>query len=103
MSHSSPSALGGELSGDRAATGDGWQRPLWLLPVPRKLKTSHGHPQLQGRLQLQPGRERIESGWWDEQDLARDYYIATSRSGSRYWIYRELTGERGWYLQGVFE
>jgi len=76
---------------------------LWLLPVPRKLQTRQGQPQLQGRLQLQSGCERIESGWWDGQDLARDYYIATNPAGSSYWIYRELTGERDWYLQGVFE
>jgi len=79
------------------------QRPLWLLSVPRPLKTRNGRPQLQGDLRLQAGRERIESGWWDGQDVARDYYIATNPAGSSYWVYRELTGERGWYLQGVFE
>jgi protein ImuB len=96
-------ALWRKPPGDSAASSEDRQRPLWLLSVPRKLKTHQGHPQLQGRLQLHPDRERIESGWWDEHDVARDYYIATSRSGSCYWIYRELTGERGWYLQGVFE
>jgi len=81
----------------------GRQRPLWLLPVPRQLKTRSGRPQLQGELKLQPGCERIESGWWDEQDVARDYFVATNSFGSCYWIYRELSGERHWYLQGVFE
>jgi protein ImuB len=79
------------------------QRPLWLLPVPRRLKTDNGWPCLQGRLKLCHSRERIESGWWDEQDVARDYFIAQSPSGSQYWIYRELDGERRWFLQGVFE
>jgi protein ImuB len=79
------------------------QRPLWLLPVPRLLITRDGRPQLQGKLRLESSRERIESGWWDERDVARDYFIATNPAGSRYWIYRELTGERGWYLQGLFE
>lgn len=78
-------------------------RPLWLLPVPRRLKTRAGCPQLQGDLRLKSGRERIESGWWDERDVARDYFIATNPAGSSYWIYRELTGDRGWYLQGLFE
>jgi protein ImuB len=81
----------------------GQRRPLWLLPVPRRLKTENGWPCLQGRLQLQHSRERIESGWWDEQDIARDYFIAESPSGSRYWIYRELDGERRWFLHGLFE
>lgn len=82
---------------------NGQQRPLWLLPVPRRLKTDGGWPCLQGRLELQHSRERIESGWWDGQAVARDYFIAESPSGSRYWIYRELDGERRWFLQGMFE
>lgn len=82
---------------------NGQQRPLWLLPVPRQLKTDHGWPCLQGRLKLQHSRERIQSGWWDGQDIARDYFIAESLSGSRYWIYRELDGQRRWFLQGLFE
>jgi protein ImuB len=81
----------------------GRQRPLWLLAVPRQLKTRSARPQLQGALKLQPGCERVESGWWDEQDVARDYFVATNPSGSCYWIYRELSGERRWYLHGVFE
>lgn len=101
--HSSPSTLGHTALDGSTANSNNPQRPLWLLPVPRKLQTRQGHPQLQGPLQLQSGCERIESGWWDEQDLARDYYIATNPAGSSYWIYRELTGERDWYLQGVFE
>ncbi|UCE77593.1 MAG: DNA polymerase Y family protein [Gammaproteobacteria bacterium] len=87
--------------GEQAVNGQ--QRPLWLLPVPRQLKTDHGWPCLQGRLKLQHSRERIESGWWDGQDIARDYFIAESASGSRYWIYRELDGQRRWFLQGLFE
>jgi protein ImuB len=82
---------------------DDRQRPLWLLPVPRQLHTDNNWPCLQGRLELQPSRERIESGWWDDRDIARDYFIARSTSGACYWIYRELTGERRWFLQGVFE
>ncbi len=96
-------ALENSTPGDSATNGDCSQRPLWLLPVPRRLKTYRGHPYLQGRLQLQSGCERIESGWWDERDLARDYYIAVNPAGSRYWIYREPGSEHGWYLQGVFE
>jgi protein ImuB len=82
---------------------NGRQRPLWLLPVPRQLETRSGLPQFQGELKLRPGRERIESGWWDEQDVARDYFVAINPAGARYWIYRELDGERRWYLHGIFE
>ncbi len=79
-------------------------RPLWLLPVPRSLSVRRGRPCFQGEpLHLEPGRERIESGWWDGNDIARDYFIATDAEGARFWIYRELSGERGWFLHGIFE
>ena len=78
-------------------------RPLWLLTAPRQLETRGGCPHWHGRLKLQASRERIESGWWDGRDMARDYFIATNPSGSCYWVYRELTGEQRWYLQGIFD
>lgn len=79
-------------------------RPLWLLPVPRGLSVRDGRPCFQGGpLHLEPGRERIESGWWDGNDIARDYFIATGADGARFWVYRELSGERGWFLHGIFE
>jgi len=81
----------------------GARRPLWLLPVPRRLRERDGRPWLDGRLQLQPDRERIEAGWWDGGDVRRDYFIAVDGRGSRYWVYRELEGERAWFLHGVFE
>lgn len=89
--------------GNSEKSSSGQERPLWLLSVPRPLRAIDGRPQLQGELKLRPDIERIESGWWDGQDVARDYFIATTVAGSVYWVYRELGGDRGWYLQGVFE
>ncbi|MEY3713500.1 MAG: hypothetical protein RL321_1120 [Pseudomonadota bacterium] len=72
------------------------RRPLWLLQQPRDL------PCALSKLQLLEGPERIETGWWDGADVARDYYIALSRDGSRLWIYRERIAPHGWYWHGVF-
>lgn len=82
---------------------NGQQRPLWFLPVPRQLRTENGWPCLQGRLELQQSCERIESGWWDGHEIARDYFIARNACGSEYWIFREISEARRWFLQGVFE
>lgn len=80
-----------------------WQeRPLWLLPTPCPLRVQNGQPWLDGVLELGAERERIESGWWDEQPVARDYFMAHTASGQRLWVYRELYGERGWFLHGCF-
>ncbi|MEE8287024.1 MAG: hypothetical protein V3R72_10050, partial [Gammaproteobacteria bacterium] len=66
------------------------------------LRTVAGDPWLEGRLHLARGPERIESGWWDGHDIARDYFQALHASGTCYWIYRELREQRAWYLHGVF-
>lgn len=72
------------------------RRPLWLLQQPRVLPCSLS------QLQLLEGPERIETGWWDGADVARDYYIARHRDGSRLWIYRERFAPHAWYWHGVF-
>jgi protein ImuB len=71
-------------------------RPLWLLRVPRQLASGPRE------LDLVEGPERIESGWWDDGDVARDYYVALDRDGARLWVFRERCAPHGWYLHGVF-
>lgn len=78
------------------------ERPLWLLQHPQALETRDGQPLRHGPLILQQGPERIESGWWDDADAARDYYMAANAAGERLWIFRERRGERAWYLHGFF-
>ena len=77
-------------------------RPLWLLTKPKALPLRQGRPWRRGLLSLQSDPERIESGWWDERDIRRDYYIATDTDGSRLWIFRDLSGNNAWYLHGYF-
>ncbi len=83
-------------------------RPVWLLPEPLPLQERHGQPLYEGRpLQLLAGPERIESGWWDEGLVTRDYYIAGRPDGSLLWIFCERLplppGQgQGWCLQGRF-
>ncbi|MFQ5994416.1 MAG: DNA polymerase Y family protein [Acidiferrobacterales bacterium] len=77
-------------------------RPLWLLVEPFPLRTIRGSPWLQGKLRLKAGPERIESGWWDGQDVAREYFVAQNSKGSRFWIFCERRQERRWFLHGIF-
>lgn len=76
-------------------------RPLWLLEVPQPLAIRQGQPHLEGPLTLQQGPERIESGWWDNEDVRREYHIAVTSQGARLWVFYDLD-ERRWYWQGVF-
>jgi protein ImuB len=77
-------------------------RPLWLLAKPLPLQVRNRRPWWDGELDLGVERERIETGWWDGHEVARDYFVATTTRGERLWIYRDLNGRRGWFLHGLF-
>lgn len=75
-------------------------RPLWLLPEPRLLEGGDG-PWLDGPLALLSEPERIESGWWDGADAARDYFVARNSQGELLWVFRERRRQQ-WFLHGIF-
>lgn len=77
------------------------ERPLWLLNHPRKLLDCDDQPLLDGPLTPISGPERIEGGWWDGQDVTRDYFVVRDAQGRKLWIFRRRqAGE--WFLQGIF-
>jgi len=77
-------------------------RPTWLLHRPVKLVEEQGSPSCQGPLEMIAGPERIESGWWDGDEVCRDYYVAANARGETFWIFREHRGAQSWFLHGVF-
>jgi len=88
---------------EQGAGGRQVRRPLWLLERPLRLAVRDSQPWFEGPLALVPGRERIQSSWWEEESLARDYFTAITARGGRLWVFRELGGARRWYLHGIFE
>lgn len=80
----------------------GLKRPLWMLPEPAPLSDEEGYPLHLGRLTLVDGPERLETGWWDENGIARDYYTAVNSRGMRLWVFRNRSAETNWYLHGFF-
>ena len=90
-----PEAASGRASVRGGAGAGPWPaRPLWLLRAPREAPPA---------LELASGPERIESGWWDEADVRRDYFIARDARGVHYWVYR-TRGEPGGrlWIHGLF-
>jgi len=77
------------------------ERPFWLLDAPRPIPEVGAVPNYEGPLTLLAGPERIESGWWDDDDIARDYFVARTPAESLVWVYRERRSG-GWYLHGLF-
>jgi protein ImuB len=90
-------ARAGEKTIDRSI-GDSMPRPVWLLDEPLPLASG---------LVLEQGPERIESGWWDGKDVARDYYIARQAPDARrshrakLWVFQERQS-KCWFLHGMF-
>jgi len=71
-------------------------RPLWLLPEPRALAAGLA----EAALDLESGPERIEGGWWDGQDIGRDYFVGRNERGEALWLFRDRRGQ--WFVHGVF-
>lgn len=69
-------------------------RPLWLLAKPVSFAAEPASLDLSGP-------ERIESGWWDERDVGRDYYTAKNAQGQRLWVFRDRR-THDWFLHGFF-
>lgn len=71
------------------------KRPVWLLNEPLKC--------LGQGFKLISDAERLEAGWWEDQDLRREYYQGVDASGRRCWLYRDLqAAHTQWYLHGLF-
>lgn len=96
----------GLLTGVRRTNSLVLQRPLWMLQKPEQLVTEQEMPCYQGRLELVEGPERLETGWWDDDGIARDYFIARNPRGVYLWVFRDrcqVGGRRNsWYLHGMF-
>jgi protein ImuB len=97
-----PPVAGAPRGAARSAAVAAARRPLWILPAPQPLTVQDGWPQRHGPLRLTSEPERIETGWWDGGEIARDYYVAIDRHGVRLWVFRERAAPHGWFLHGVF-
>jgi len=87
---------------DNNACAAASRRPLWILLAPQPLTAQDGLPRRRGPLRLTSEPERIETGWWDGEEIARDYYSAVDTHGVRLWIFRERAAPHNWFLHGVF-
>lgn len=81
-----------------AEYSDHWpRRPLWLLEQPRAVS-----PALYQRLSIESNAERIETGWWEEEDVRRDYFLVCDQRGTRYWAYKTREDNNTLFIHGVF-
>jgi protein ImuB len=84
--------------GHRAPQSRRHRRPEWLYREPQPLS---GNRLRNHHLKIIRGPERIETGWWDNGGISRDYYVAKESTGRFLWIYRDRRN-KSWWIQGVF-
>ena len=80
-------------------------RPVWLLEQPVRLLMKQHRPFYGTPLRLVSTGERVEAGWFDGGNTARDYFVAEAADKTHYWIFRErpsVSSEDVWYLHGLF-
>jgi protein ImuB len=87
--------------GSAAANPPSNPRPLWLLTEPKPLRTNPDGTSPES-LSILAGPERIESGWWDGNDVTRDYFVARGAGGAWLWIFRERSHGGQWFVHGLF-
>lgn len=66
-------------------------RPIWLIDPPRPLSTTP---------KALAAAERLEGGWWDGDDVQRDYFHADLHGG-RFWVFQDRASH-AWFLQGIW-
>jgi protein ImuB len=70
-------------------------RPLWLLSVPKALRSERGH-------RVVSGPEAIEAGWWDGSPVLREYFHVKSARGALVWAFRNGHKPRERFVHGLF-
>ncbi|PKH56181.1 hypothetical protein CXF83_11670 [Shewanella sp. Choline-02u-19] len=66
-------------------------RPSWLLTTPEMISIE--------MIELLKGPERLQTHWWQEPAICRDYYIASHQLGGLCWVFKD---SRGFFLHGWF-
>lgn len=72
----------------------------WRLPGLRPSLLLDPPSPLEDKVSLLHGPERIQTGWWDNHAMTRDYFIARTEQGQWLWVFR--TPEPRWYIHGLF-
>ena len=100
-----------EGRGKRSVGTGFFVRPLRLKPRPVPIEVMAVYPDgpplrfrwkdIDCQVAEWQGPERIETGWWRNELIRRDYYRVDTTSGHRFWLYRDRR-DGTWSLQGEY-
>ncbi len=87
-------------------------RPLRMFAAPQPIEVSVAGPEgapLHFRWDRRDlrvirswGPERIETGWWRDEPIRRDYFRVEVQTGHRFWLFRCLH-RLTWFIHGAFD
>ncbi len=90
-----------------------WQaRPLRLFAPPQRIEATTAGPEgapmhfrwerREHRVIRSWGPERIETGWWRDQSICRDYFRVETQTGHHLWLFR-CFDQAAWFIHGAFD
>jgi protein ImuB len=87
-------------------------RPLRLFTPPEPIEATAAGPEgapmhfrwerREHRVIKSWGPERIETGWWRERSVCRDYFRVVTQTGQHFWIFR-CFDQAAWFIHGAFD
>lgn len=87
-------------------------RPLRLFKPPQRIVATAAGPEgapmhfrwdrRDHRVVKSWGPERIETGWWREHSVCRDYFRVVTQTGQHFWLFR-CFDQAAWFIHGAFD
>lgn len=87
-------------------------RPLRLFTPPQRIEATAAGPEgapmhfrwdrRDHRVVRSWGPERIETGWWREQFICRDYFRVETQTGQHFWLFH-CFDQVAWFIHGAFD
>ncbi len=87
-------------------------RPLRLFAPPQPIDATVAGPEgapmhfcwdrREHRVIRSWGPERIETGWWRDQSICRDYFRVEVQNGQHFWLFRCFE-RAAWFIHGAFD
>lgn len=87
-------------------------RPLRLFAPPQRIEATAAGPEgapmhfrwdrRDHRVIRSWGPERIETGWWRDDAVCRDYFRVVTQTGQHFWLFRSFD-QAAWFIHGAFD
>ena len=87
-------------------------RPLRLFAPPQRIEATAAGPEgapmhfrwdrRDHRVIRSWGPDRIETGWWRDAPICRDYFRVATQTGQHFWLFRCFE-QAAWFIHGAFD